>query len=84
MPKMNSQSEAAMAYRCNIDRKCINCNVCVETAPACFARENDRVVVRRNPETLSLLSDVREAAAACPTGALSLIRSRSAREIRLR
>ena len=73
-----------MAYRCNIDRKCINCNVCIATARACFARENDRVVVRRHPETLSLLSDVREAAAACPTGALSLIRSRSVREIRLR
>ena len=73
-----------MAYRCEIDRKCINCNVCVETAPGSFARENNRVVIRRNPETISLLGDVREAAAACPTGALSLIRFRSAQETRLR
>ncbi|MCU1229309.1 MAG: 4Fe-4S single cluster domain of Ferredoxin [Acidobacteria bacterium] len=73
-----------MAYRCNIDRKCINCNVCVDAAPGCFARENGRVVVRHNAVSMSLLGDVREAAAACPTGALSLIRSRSARETRLR
>jgi ferredoxin len=73
-----------MTYRCDIDRKCINCNVCVEAAPGAFAREDGRVVVRRNPVSHSLLGDVREAAAACPTGALSLIRSRSAQETRLR
>jgi ferredoxin len=73
-----------MAYRCDIDRKCINCNVCVDTAPGCFAREDGRVVIRRHPENVSLLSDVREAQAACPTGALSLMPSRSARETRLR
>lgn len=73
-----------MTYRCTIDMKCIRCTVCVETAPSVFAREDGRVFVRRNPSTASLLRDVREAQAACPTGAVSLIPSRSARETRLR
>lgn len=57
---------------CSITPACIGCNACVEVSPALFARESRRAVIRRQPDTPSLLRDVREAQAACPVGALRI------------
>ena len=60
--------------RCSIDDSCIGCNACICVSRETFAREGNRVVVRRQPDTTALLSDVREARAVCPVGAISLAR----------
>ena len=55
---------------CTITRACIGCDACIEVAPTLFGRQERRAVVRRQPDTQSLLRDAREAQAACPVGAL--------------
>ena len=57
-------------HSCSISSACIGCNACIEVSPALFARQSGRAVIRRQPETPSLLRDVREAQAACPVGAV--------------
>ena len=63
---------SATEYRCTIDRKCIGCNACVVVAPRCFARHGAAIAVERQPDSLALLRDAREAQAACPVGAVGI------------
>lgn len=55
-----------------IDENCIDCDLCHETAPAMFARDDDegRSVVTRPPATEEELALYREAAEACPVEAI--------------
>lgn len=55
-----------------VDRNCIDCDLCRETAPGIFAR-NDEIglsVVIRQPQTGEELQAAREAQASCPTDAI--------------
>jgi ferredoxin len=58
-----------------IDASCIGCNACVEVAPALFALQAQKAIVR-GAATRSLLGDLREAQAVCPVGALHIIEPR--------
>lgn len=56
----------------HIDENCIDCDLCHETAPALFQRdeENGRSEVRRAPATSDERELYREAAEACPVEAI--------------
>lgn len=55
-----------------VDRNCIDCDVCRDTAPCCFTRndENGYSFVYKQPETPEELELCREAAMACPVEAI--------------
>jgi ferredoxin len=55
-----------------VDRMCIDCDVCRDTAPACFTRndENGYSYVYKQPETPDELALCQEAFDACPVEAV--------------
>lgn len=55
-----------------VDKKCILCSVCAETAPKNFreSEENDHDVVYKQPETPEEIAQCEEAQAACPVEAI--------------
>ena len=55
-----------------VDRQCIDCDVCRDTSPANFARndENGYSYVRKQPETPEELAFCVEAFMACPVEAI--------------
>lgn len=55
-----------------VDRQCIDCDVCRDTAPSNFARndENGYSFVYRQPESAEELALCREALDACPVEAI--------------
>lgn len=55
-----------------IDENCIDCDLCHETAPKMFARDEDagRSIVIRGPQTDEELELYREAAESCPVEAI--------------
>ncbi len=55
-----------------VDRQCIDCDVCRDTAPSNFARndENGYSYVRKQPEDQSEYDLCREAFDACPVEAI--------------
>ena len=55
-----------------VNDDCIDCDLCHETAPTLFARDEDqgKSVVIRAPETPEELELYREAAEACPVEAI--------------
>jgi ferredoxin len=55
-----------------VDRNCIDCDVCRDTAPVCFTRnhENGYSFVYKQPQTSEELELCREASMACPVEAI--------------
>lgn len=58
------------ALREYVNDYCIKCGACVNAAPRCLTMRAGKAVVARQPETRSLLSDLREAQALCPVNAI--------------
>jgi ferredoxin len=61
---------AGRVYRCYINDYCIVCGICVEVVPHSFEMRERSVMVKRQPDEVHLLNDVREAQAVCPVGAI--------------
>jgi ferredoxin len=55
-----------------VDRNCIDCDVCRDTAPMCFTRndENGYSFVHKQPQTPEELELCEEALMACPVEAI--------------
>lgn len=63
-----------------VDRQCIDCDVCRDTAPANFTRneENGYSYVYKQPQTREELALCEEALEACPVEAIGEFAARSA------
>ena len=55
-----------------VDRNCIDCDVCRDTAPMCFTRndENGYSFIQKQPQTPEELELCEEALMACPVEAI--------------
>jgi ferredoxin len=63
-----------------VDRQCIDCDVCRDTAPSHFTRndENGYSYVYKQPQTNEEIALCEEALEACPVEAIGEIAARSA------
>ena len=67
----NDRWPTNVAGRFYVDRQCIDCDLCRTTAPANFARSNERhSFVSMQPRTPAEVEQCRQALAECPVEAI--------------
>lgn len=69
MPDITDRKPENIAGRFYVDASCIDCDLCRETAPAFFRRDEDtgQSIVYRQPQTPEEISRAQEALGGCPT-----------------
>jgi ferredoxin len=72
MAKYKDRFEQNSPGRWYVDRECIDCDLCRETAPETFRREDEigYSVVFRQPQTPEEVERAEEARSGCPTEAI--------------
>ena len=72
MAEVTDRLPDSVPGRYYVDRNCIDCDVCRDTAPCCFTRndENGYSYVYKQPETPEELGLCEEAFMACPVEAI--------------
>ena len=69
MATLTDRKNENIAGRFYVDATCIDCDLCRDTAPAFFRRDDDsgQSIVHRQPETLEDIALAQEALNACPS-----------------
>jgi ferredoxin len=72
MAELEDKLPENVGGRFYVDRECIDCDVCRDTAPMCFTRndENGYSFVYRQPKTAEEFALCEEARDACPVEAI--------------
>lgn len=72
MANLTERKTENIAGRFYVDTSCIDCDLCRETAPDFFRRDDDsgQSIVYRQPETPELIALAEQALDGCPTSSI--------------
>lgn len=72
MASLEEKWENNVAGKFYVDEQCIDCDLCRETAPSCFKRDDDGgySFVYKQPETQEEIEECQEAMEGCPVEAI--------------